>query len=359
VINEKAPAGKYICKWEEFKFLPRAIEAIKKLNDAGFLVIVVHNIAAIAQGKMSERDLDNINTNLQNELKKHGAHIDAFYHCPHHWEDNCKCRKPKPGMLLKAAKDFGFDTKDAILIGDDITDIMAAQAANSKHFLLGASQTLLQAVELILSPEKYVNVNEIEKVAEKIIEKSRSKKRNLVLVGGLSKSGKNTFVNFLGFKLHDAGIKTCHVLMDDWLISIEKREPGNEDVVKKFEYSAIVSEMKTLLEKGECDHPVYDPLTRTRRSEKSIYPYTLEEGVIVLDGITSLTIKELRDIADIKVYVERDEKKRIRDVEEFYRLKKVEEKEIKDIFAKREKYEHPIIRETKKYTDFVINVFRE
>jgi len=136
VINRKPAPHDYVKKWSEFEFIPGIEKLIKRVNEKGYLVIVVTNQRGIARGLMAKRDLEEIHRKMKEELKKKGAKIDAIYYCPHDVEDNCNCRKPKPGMILKAAKDFNIDLADSIAIGDSGPDIMAGKAAGCKTMLV-------------------------------------------------------------------------------------------------------------------------------------------------------------------------------------------------------------------------------
>ena len=136
VINEKAPEGDYIKNWSGFEFLTGVKEAIKKLNKAGFLVIIITNQRGIAKGLMTEGDLKDIHTKMIEELKKSGAKIDGIYYCPHDEKDNCNCRKPEIGMFLKAKKDFNIDLNKSWIIGDSKYDIIAGKNAGCKTILL-------------------------------------------------------------------------------------------------------------------------------------------------------------------------------------------------------------------------------
>lgn len=102
-------------------------KAIKLLNEAGFLVIVTTNQSAVARGYISLEGLEGIHKKMLEELSKWGAKIDAIYFCPHHPNDNCSCRKPKPGMILKAQKDFNIDLQKSYIIGDKQLDIETAE----------------------------------------------------------------------------------------------------------------------------------------------------------------------------------------------------------------------------------------
>ena len=129
VINEKMPEGQYVTRWEEFRLLPDVAEAIRTFNDMGFLVVVVTNQRGIAKGLYTEEDLKEIHRRMSEEIERSGGRIDAIYYCPHDIHENCNCRKPKPGMILKAAEELGIDLTSSYLIGDSITDIQCGKEA--------------------------------------------------------------------------------------------------------------------------------------------------------------------------------------------------------------------------------------
>jgi D-glycero-D-manno-heptose 1,7-bisphosphate phosphatase len=95
VINRKAPEGQYVTRWEEMKFLPGACEAIRLLNNAGFLVVVVSNQRCVAKGLITTEELDSLHAQMRNEFAAAGATIDAIYYCPHEIQPPCSCRKPR------------------------------------------------------------------------------------------------------------------------------------------------------------------------------------------------------------------------------------------------------------------------
>jgi D,D-heptose 1,7-bisphosphate phosphatase len=132
----------YVHRPEDFDWIEGAIEAIKLLNDRGWLVIVVTNQAGIARGYYPESAVDDLHDWMQRELMLRGAHVDAFYHCPHHPEGTvsdlavvCDCRKPAPGMLLKALDEWPIDAQHSWLIGDKASDLEAAKRAGVRAVL--------------------------------------------------------------------------------------------------------------------------------------------------------------------------------------------------------------------------------
>lgn len=136
VINKKAGKADYIKKWEEFEFLPGAVEGLKILSENNYDVYIVSNQPGVARGVMTEKDLLMIHEKMKKELIKNGAKIKGIYCCLHGWYDDCECRKPKPGLLLQAAKENNLDLSKIIFIGDDIRDILAGEAAGCKTALV-------------------------------------------------------------------------------------------------------------------------------------------------------------------------------------------------------------------------------
>ncbi len=156
IINQKPQEHDYVKSWKEFKFIPGIEELIKAAKEEGYLVIVITNQRGIARGLVSREVVEKIHEKMVASLKKKGAIIDAIYYCPHDIKDHCNCRKPKPGMILQAAKEFNIDLKNSIVIGDSESDIMAGKAVGCKTFLanpdsINSSPTSPLYVKKILS----------------------------------------------------------------------------------------------------------------------------------------------------------------------------------------------------------------
>ena len=140
----------YVKSWAEFKFIPGAKEAIKQINDTNRLLILITNQSPIGRGIFTKQTLDNIHFKMLQELSAASAHIDAIYFCPHKPDDNCDCRKPKPGLILKAANDYDVDLKESWMVGDSDTDLKAGAAAGCKTIKVDLKNTLIKVVEQIL-----------------------------------------------------------------------------------------------------------------------------------------------------------------------------------------------------------------
>lgn len=133
---------------DKFELLPGVTTAIRRINEAGYLAIVVTNQPVVARGEVSVANLQRIHNKLETLLGGEGAYVDAIYYCPHHpdkgfegerieYKIDCQCRKPKPGMLFEAARDFNIDLSNSWMVGDGKNDILAGKAAGCKTALIG------------------------------------------------------------------------------------------------------------------------------------------------------------------------------------------------------------------------------
>ena len=127
VINENR--ADYVKNWSEFRFLPGSREAIAKLSQAGHRIVVCTNQAGIAKGSISVETVQEIHRRMIASINEVGGKIEKVYFCPHAKNQDCVCRKPRPGMLLQARDELGIDMHDAVFLGDSMTDIRAGLAA--------------------------------------------------------------------------------------------------------------------------------------------------------------------------------------------------------------------------------------
>ena len=137
VINKDSG---YVHRCEDLEFTPGAIEGMRLLQEFGYVLVVITNQSGLAHGKYSEAQYQAFTAKLLNKLAHNGIKLESVYHCPHHplgsvskLAISCDCRKPAPGMLLKAAQELGLSLKDSLLIGDRHSDIQAARAAGVGH----------------------------------------------------------------------------------------------------------------------------------------------------------------------------------------------------------------------------------
>lgn len=151
----------FITNPEQFELIPGVAESIKQINNSGYLAIVVTNQPVIARGDCTFEELQEIHNKMETELGKEGAFIDGLYFCPHHtdkgyegerpeYKCNCDCRKPKPGLIYKAAQDFNIDISQSFMIGDGKNDVEAGKSAGCKDsFLVNKDKSILNLITTI------------------------------------------------------------------------------------------------------------------------------------------------------------------------------------------------------------------
>lgn len=126
----------YVKCWDEFVFLPGALAALGRLAALPVPILVISNQSAIGRGLVSRHDIDEIHRRSGEIITAAGGRVDAFFICPHHPQDQCECRKPRPGLLWQAANAYALALDQCVFIGDAITDFQAAQSAGCRSILV-------------------------------------------------------------------------------------------------------------------------------------------------------------------------------------------------------------------------------
>ncbi len=157
VLNEKPPRAQYVRNWSEWKWRPGSLEALRLLNEAGFRTIIASNQPGIGRSVMNETDLNAVHDRMKDETARAGGRIDAIYCCPHDWDSGCECRKPKPGLLYEAQKEFHLDLTRTPFIGDDDRDEAAAAAADCPFFRVTNASSLLKITRQLLKSKGISN----------------------------------------------------------------------------------------------------------------------------------------------------------------------------------------------------------
>lgn len=148
VINRKIQNG-YVTRWAEFRFLPGALEGLRRLTEAGFHLVVVSNQAGVGKGRMTQADLMLVTRRFIRKVNAFGGRIEKAYYCTHRKDARCRCRKPLPGLLLAAQRENGFNFGEAWMIGDSPTDLAAAACVGCPSIMICANPArLLQTAHL-------------------------------------------------------------------------------------------------------------------------------------------------------------------------------------------------------------------
>lgn len=121
---------------DQVKILPGVAEGLRLLSEGGFRIVVVTNQSGIGRGYFGERELQTVNARLRQELRARGADFHALYYCPHRPDEGCFCRKPRPGLILRATSELNLDVRSSYTVGDREWDILAGKAAGTQTILL-------------------------------------------------------------------------------------------------------------------------------------------------------------------------------------------------------------------------------
>ncbi len=155
-INEEVG---YLSRVDQFRFIDGAAQAVKLLNASGLKVVVVTNQAGVARGYLSEQTLREIHCRMADLLRARSARLDGIYYCPHHpiegvgpYRMECNCRKPKPGMLERAATELNIDLSQSFVVGDQITDLETGFAVGCKTVLVRTGYGLRSEEQFVGRP---------------------------------------------------------------------------------------------------------------------------------------------------------------------------------------------------------------
>ena len=164
VINRRRP-GDYVLDFSQFEFVPGIRAALKQLGSLHLPMIIISNQAAIGKGLLNASELREITGRMRQILAEDGTVLAAVYYCPHRQDENCTCRKPKPGLLRQAAHDFRIDMARSIFIGDSESDVAAGRAAACQPILfapgarnISTSPKWIEDVVIAETPRELVDV---------------------------------------------------------------------------------------------------------------------------------------------------------------------------------------------------------
>lgn len=177
-INEETH---YLYRIEDFIFMPRVVDALKKIQQAGFLLIIITNQSGIGRGYYTEEDFRTLNSWMVNALKEQGVFIRDVYYCPHipdaavqQYRKDCECRKPKLGMFRQAIVDYNIDLSKSYAIGDKIRDCAICENTECRGFLVGCNETPDIIEEVKQGKRKGVSYAiDLWDCVEKILQKTR------------------------------------------------------------------------------------------------------------------------------------------------------------------------------------------
>ncbi|MEJ2528626.1 MAG: D-glycero-beta-D-manno-heptose 1,7-bisphosphate 7-phosphatase [Gammaproteobacteria bacterium] len=158
VINHDSDA--YIKNPDEWLPIAGSLEAIARLSQAGYRLLVATNQSGVARGLFDLERLNAIHQKMESAIQQHGGRLDGIYYCPHGPNDNCACRKPRPGLLLQMERELGIDLQQSLVVGDSLRDLQAAIAVGAKPVLVltGKGRTTLDQISQDQQIDIYQNL---------------------------------------------------------------------------------------------------------------------------------------------------------------------------------------------------------
>lgn len=297
----------FLSRPDQVRALPGVGPVIQRAHRAGLRVVVCTNQPVVARGDVTLEGLEAIHQTLDAQLRATGDAPDAYLVCPHHpapetthpnraFVTPCDCRKPLPGLLLRAAREGGLTHASTVYVGDRTTDLLAAQRAgmvgvgvttgyacrDGKHPLLPEVALFPSLAEAFTLPLVTALSPTLQRFAQRV------EKGSVVLLGGPSRAGKTVLANALRLVLSQAGHTVVHVSLDRF-IQPACRRPPDATLAQRLGHAHAELMLTALLRDGYATTPLYDPSTREDAGTADVdLP---RNAVLLLDGILANTLE--------------------------------------------------------------------
>jgi D,D-heptose 1,7-bisphosphate phosphatase len=362
-----------IHKSEDLKLYDFTAEAIKRINKSEFLSVVVTNQSVVARNLCSLDELRIIHNKLETELGNDRAKLDAIYYCPHHpdkgypeenpaFKIECECRKPKPGMLIEASKEFNIDLQKSIMIGDSERDILAGKAAGCTTVGVMTGQGLKKMK--VLPDYFFKNLKEavdftIDNPFEDLFhqvnayyqKKSDKNKPFVIAIGGNTRSGKSILSSYLKEAFSNQGLSVAKIELDNWILPEGERD-NCKDVYDRFQLNIVEADISNLLLGKKISILTY---SNHVQRESNIIEYDIDGAdIIIIDGVIALSSEKLREKSDLKLFLEIDEDIHKQRFIDYNRWREKDLSEIEEIYQKRRLDEYQLIEKESKFADLVV-----
>ena len=353
---------------EQLTLLPQVGTALKYLNESLYRAIVITNQPVIARGDCTISELQGIHNKLETLLGREGAYLDRILYCPHHPHAGfagevvalkipCQCRKPAIGMIEEAQTDWNIDLRQSWFVGDTTVDMQTAHNARIRSILLETGYGGLDARYPVVAdytlPHLAVAVEFILKIHPELLKQCKEwvlpvMPGEVIIIGGLSRSGKSIFASALKEALMERGITTHILALDGWLKPEDLRELG---VLGRYDVQAIKTLFKACINRGEpmtLAVPIYDKKARAAQAIKQSVTIGAQD-VIIIEGVVAAALAPAVPVTGVHTwFVEIDESVRKERVLREYALRAKTLDEAVSIYEKRLLDENPIVLESRK-----------
>ena len=362
----------YISKPEELEIFNTVPAAIRKLNNAGFLTVVVTNQSVIARNLCTEDEVRTIHNKMETILGEQGAWLDAVYFCPHHpdkgfpeenpkYKIECDCRKPRIGMFRKAIEKFHIDPRISYMIGDSERDIQAGRNAGCITIGVrtgyGIRKTKLlpdymfndlkEAVDFIVEDPFIETLQKVRQILS-----VQTKTPRVILIGGNTRTGKSTLASYLRIALKHDGKNVLQVCLDSWLLPDSARTPGM-NVYDRFQLRMIEKDMINLIAGQKLVVSSY--INHFERIPLPIEYDPADADVIIIEGVVGLSSEKLRNTADVKLFTVTVPGQFVERMNAYYAWRGRTDSETQALIKKREFDEYQLIEKESKLADLIIN----
>lgn len=374
VINKEVDNLK---TWKEFELIPLAAKGIKRINGSTYLAVVVTNQPVIAKGFTSENEIIKMHNYMETMLGREGCYVDKIYFCPHHPDSGfegerkelkirCACRKPDIGMIQAAVNDLNIDLSKSFMIGDRTVDVMTGINAGLKTIIVN---TGYQGRDGVYQCEPDFIFSDLDEAAEfitngyhSICESARrclntldfNSEKRIILIGGLSCSGKSIFTKVLYYFLKEKNLSSRVVNLDNWIVNHDERKP-KDTVRERYQYKMIEKKIQELLKKRNIKYKKYDRIGRCMSEHEESIALDSHD-LLLVDGVVALDIPYLREQSLLNIYVKVPEEVRKKRFFKLYANKGLEMSSIEKLYRKREHDECLLIRTTEEFANAVITM---
>ncbi len=363
----------YISKPDELELFDFAPSAIRKINQAGYLSVVVTNQSVIARNLCTEEDVRTIHKKMETILGLQKAWLDAIYYCPHHpdkgfpeenpkYKIDCDCRKPKTGMFRKAIEKFNIEPGISYMIGDSERDIQAGVNAGCTtigvHTGYGIKKTkvtpdfmfvnLSEAVDFIVDDPLKIHYLKIYDLFSGF----SGRPPWIVLIGGNTRSGKSTLASYLRIRFEKKGHRVLHVKLDNWLLTNDKRTP-QMNVYERFQLKTIETDIQDLLQGKKLQITTYP--NHKERSAQPVEYDPQDKEIIIIEGVVALSSEIIRNLACLKIFTGIESGLFRKRIEEYYTWRGKTKEETNRLVKKRQIDEYQLIEKESKLADLIIN----
>jgi histidinol-phosphate phosphatase family protein len=363
----------YVRSPDDLVLSPGAAEAVRRLNQHELRAVVVTNQPVLARGECTPEGLRAIHAKLDTELGRSGAWLDALYVCPHHphggypgevpsLKVDCECRKPKTGLIERAAAELNIDLRRSWLIGDSTTDMLAARRSGLRSILVqtgeGGRDGRCFAEPDFVAKDIGAAVALVTEVYPLLVRRLAGvlgglAPGELVVVGGFARSGKSTLAAALAAEARQAGMAAQRLSLDRWIRPLGAREPGLRG---RHDLAGAAEALRPWLagRSAEFDAPVYD---RWSRSAADLAPFQISaDAILILDGVSSFCLPVATSRRMLRLYVEADEPARAERVIADLVARGASPVEARRLYEARRQDENPMIERARASADLVISL---